>query len=156
VRKPGKTDRQFVLIVDDDELVRWSAAEGLKESGYSVEVAANAREALHRCPNAAAALLDHDLPDVDGLALADTLRRRHPRCAIVLMTADPSPELRRRARERGVVQVLGKPFSLEDLVDAIRDAQERTLGSPTPPLGLAAGADGEPGNGSWQTEAPHR
>jgi CheY-like chemotaxis protein len=151
VRKPGTSDRQLVLIVDDDELVRWSAAEGLKESGYSVEVAANAPEALQRCADAAVALLDHDLPDVDGLALADTLRRRHPRCAVVLMTADLTPELRREAGERGVVGVLEKPFSLEDLVDAIRGALGHSPASPSPPVGPGGRGD----EGPWETGAPH-
>lgn len=152
--KPGASDRELVLIVDDDELVRWSVAERLKESGYSVGVTANAHEALQRWPNAVVALLDHDLPDVDGLGLADTVCRRHPGCAIVLMTADSTPELRRRARERGIVHVVAKPFSLEDLVDAIRDALERPLGSPRPPRASPAGADGEPDSAPWQTEAP--
>jgi CheY-like chemotaxis protein len=129
VMNPGASDRRTVLIADDDELMRWSAAEGLRESGYSVEAVANAREALLRCPDAAAILLDQDLPDVDGLALADTLRLRHPRCAVLLMTADLTPELRRRARERGIVAVLRKPFSLETLAGAICQALEH---SPTP------------------------
>jgi CheY-like chemotaxis protein len=120
--KPGASERELVLVVDNDELVRWSAAEGLKEYGYAVEVAANAHGALQRYPDAAVALLNHDLPGVDGLNTADALHRRHPRCAIVLMTADLTPDLRRRARERGVVGVLEKPFSLETLAAAIDDA----------------------------------
>ena len=147
----GGRDREPVLVVDDDELVRWSAAEGLKESGYHVQVAANATEALRGCPDVAVALLDHDLPDVDGLALADTLHRRHPRCAIVLMTADLTPELHREAGERGVVRILEKPFSLETLLAAFRD-----LGKHSPvPASPSAGSDGEAGDGPWETEARH-
>jgi CheY-like chemotaxis protein len=145
-----------VLVVDDDELVRWSAAEGLKEYGYSVQVASDAPEALRCCLDAAVGLLDHDLPGADGLALAQSLRRHNPRCAIVLMTADPSPELHHRARERGIVEVLGKPFSLEELVDAIDDAFARSSGSPAPPRGSPAGTDGPQYDEPWQTEAPHR
>jgi hypothetical protein len=62
------------------------------------------------------------------------------------MTADPSPELCRQARERGIAQVLGKPFSLEVLVDVIHDALERS----------PAGAEGDPDNVPWQTEPLHR
>lgn len=141
--KPGASDRELVLVVDDDELVRWSAAEGLKESGYAVEVSANAREALQRYPNAAVALLDHDLPGGDGLDTADTLHRRHPRCAIVLMTAELTPELSLRARERGVVGILEKPFSLEALVAAIDDA-----------LDPSAGPEGRGGDRPRETGAP--
>jgi DNA-binding NtrC family response regulator len=120
--KRAAADRGLVMVMDEDELVRWSAAERLRESGYRVEVASNAREALERCPGAAVVVLDHDRRHTDDLDLADLLRRRCPGCAIVLMAADPTPTLLRGARERHVVRVLEKPFSLEDLVDAIESA----------------------------------
>jgi len=150
VTRPGQPDRRTVLVVDGDDLVRWSAAESLKECRYSAEGAANAAEALQHCPGAAVALLDHDLPDVDGLALADTLRRRCPQCAIVLMTADPTPELHREARRRGVVRVLDKPFSLEVLVDAIREASGHS--PPSPPTRSRSDDPGD--DGPWETGAP--
>jgi DNA-binding NtrC family response regulator len=143
----------LVLVADDDELVRWCAAERLREQGYSVAVAASAREALRGGRDAAVALLDADLPDVDGLAVAEHLRRRQPRCAVVLMTADPTPELRRRAREMGVARVLEKPFSLEDLVEGIHEALEHTPGAPRPRPNPPAEHD-EGGEGAWRTEAP--
>jgi len=149
--KRGAPDREPVLIVDDDELVRWAAAESLRECGYRVEVAANAREALGRCPGAAVALLNHDLPRMDGLVLADILRRHCPRCAIVLMAADLTSDLRRRARERNIVRLLAKPFSLEDLVDAIGDPLGRSLASSSPRPVPAAGTTDSP----RETGAPH-
>jgi CheY-like chemotaxis protein len=151
VTRPGQPDRRTVLVVDGDDLVRWSAAEGLKECRYSAEVAANAAEALEYCREAAVALVDHDLPEVDGLALADTLRRRCPRCAIVLMTADPTPELHREARRRGIVRVLDKPFSLEVLVDAIREAS----GHSPPSLPARSGPDDTDDDGPCETGAAH-
>jgi CheY-like chemotaxis protein len=149
--KSGARDWGSVLVVDDDELVRWSVAEGLRESGCRVQVAANGAEALRCCPDAAVALLDHDLPDVAGLALADALRHRHPRCAIVLMTADLTPELRTEAGERGVVTLLEKPFSLEELLAAFHDAGEK---SPVP-AGPPSGGRGEAGDDHRETGAPH-
>jgi CheY-like chemotaxis protein len=149
--KTTAPDRAKVLIVDDDELVRWSAAEGLRECGCRVEAAADALEALERCPDAAVALLNHDRPRLDGLVLADVLRRRCPRCAIVLMAADVTGELRRQSRERGIVRVLGKPFSLEDLADAIRDA----LGPSLPSASRRAFPDGSAAGGSPETGTPH-
>ena len=141
--------------MDDDELVSWAAAQGLEQSGYSVAVAANAREALRHFSGAAVALLDDDLPDADGLALADTLRRRHPRCRTVLMTADLTPQLRRQARERGITGVLEKPFSLETLVAAIREALE----GPPAPLGPQPEprpeADSRGDDAAWLTPATH-
>jgi two-component system response regulator PrrA len=131
--KRGAPDRGLVVVMDDDELVRWSAAEGLRESGYDVEVAANAQEVLEHCHGAAVVVLDHDSRRADTLDLADLLRGRCPACAIVLMAADPTPELLRGARERHVVRVLEKPFSLERLVEAIGSALAHSSDSPSSP-----------------------
>jgi CheY-like chemotaxis protein len=144
-------DRGAVLIVDDDELVRWSAAAGLRESGYRVETAADPGEALELCPGAVVALLSHDHPHLDGLTLADILRRQCPRCAVVLMAADSTSELQRQARERDIVRVLAKPFSLEDLVDAIRDALGHSLVPSSPRAARAA----SPPDAPPETGPPH-
>jgi two-component system nitrogen regulation response regulator GlnG len=141
-------DREAVLVVDNDDLVGWAAAQGLTESGYSVRVAVNARDALQLCSGAAVALLDHATPDMEGLALAEALRHRHPRCRTVLMTADPTPELRRQARERGICRVIEKPFSLETLIAAIREALE---GGPAP---VATRPEPRPEAGSGGGDAP--
>jgi DNA-binding NtrC family response regulator len=153
VAKVGVPERHTVLVVDRDELVRWAVAQGLTEQGYGVEVTASPREGL-RCPEPAVALLDHDPPHVDGLASADSLRSRHPRCVVILMTPEPTPELRCRARERGIARVLGKPFSLEALVEALHDGLDGVPGPPGPLRGSPAGTASGPGDGS-STGAHH-
>jgi DNA-binding NtrC family response regulator len=112
-----------VLVVDPDELVRWSVAEGLRENGFEVRLATDEGRAVQG-PEAALALLAHDRPRLDGLVAAERVRRRHPRCAVVLMTPDPTPELHREARERGISGVLPKPFSLDRLLAAVHSALE--------------------------------
>jgi DNA-binding NtrC family response regulator len=154
VAKAETPHRQHILVVDHDELVRWSVAEGLKEHGFPVQIAANVRDAL-QSPEVAVALLDHDPPPVDGLAAATRLRRCHPRCAVVLMTPEPTPGLDLRAREQGIVRILGKPFSLETLVDAVHDALEGAPGRSCPLRGSPPGADDAYRDARWQTEAPH-
>jgi DNA-binding NtrC family response regulator len=111
----------LVLVVDPDELLRWSVAQSLTEHGYRVRLRAHPGEAFG-CADAAVALLDHDLPHVDGLATATELRRRCPGCVVVLMCPDSSPPIRRQATEEGIARVLEKPFSLEALLDAVRRA----------------------------------
>jgi DNA-binding NtrC family response regulator len=88
---------------------------------------------------------------VDGLVLVDILRSHCPRCAVVLMAADLTSELRRLARERKIARVLAKPFSLEDLVDAIRDALGHSLASSSPHDVPGRGTTDEPP----ETGAPH-
>jgi DNA-binding response OmpR family regulator len=141
VAKAQRPQGDVALVVDHDELVRWSVAEGLKEHGYGVRLAADGGEAL-RCPEASVAIIDHDLPRADGFATAAGLRRLCPGCAVVLMCPDPSPLLRRRARERGIDSVLEKPFSLEALLEAVGGAMQRGHDR-SPPAADPGGVSGE-------------
>lgn len=111
----------LVLIVDPDELLRWSVAQSLKEHGYRVRLAASSRGALVGA-DPAVALVDHDLPRADGLATVAELHRCSPSCVVVLMSPDPSPLLYRQAEELGIDTILEKPFSLESLLGAVRRA----------------------------------
>jgi two-component system nitrogen regulation response regulator NtrX len=124
--------RDSALVVDRDELVRWSVAEGLKDLGCSVAVAEEVREGLH-VPSPAVALLELDSSRGDGLAAVDALRRRHPRSIVVLMASEPTPELCRRARERGAFRVLAKPFSIDALLATVREALAHVRGTNPPP-----------------------
>jgi DNA-binding response OmpR family regulator len=113
---------QSVLIVDDEELVRWSLGQRLGEHGYRVLQASTARGALPLAGDADVVLLEQQLPDGDGRELAVELRGLRPRRPLILMTAYCGPETRRLAR-RGVVDaVVEKPFLLDDILRLIRSS----------------------------------
>jgi DNA-binding response OmpR family regulator len=82
-----------VLLVEDEECIRDSITEFLSEDGFRVTEAASAELAL-RAAHAevvppAVVITDVNLgPGMDGLALAEVLRRRWPRIGIVVMTGD--------------------------------------------------------------------
>jgi DNA-binding NtrC family response regulator len=121
-----------VLVVDPDELLRWSLVQSLTEHGYRVRLAVDSREALDG-EDAAVALVDHDLPGTDGFGTAAALNRCSPSCVVVLMSPDPSPLLYRQAAERGIDTILEKPFSLEDLFGAVRRAARQARDRSRPP-----------------------
>jgi CheY-like chemotaxis protein len=105
-----RREESLILVVDDDDLVRWSLGELLRDEGYRVVYARSGREAVERCAKADVALLDFRLGDIDGLTLAAQIHKRRPGCAFVLVTAEESPDLERRARARGFSGVIAKPF----------------------------------------------
>jgi DNA-binding NtrC family response regulator len=113
--------RGRVLVVDDEPLIRWSMGVALASAQYEVIEAGDGATAQSKAANGQtldAALLDLRLPDIDGVTLLEKLRRAHPECQFLIMTALRTPEL---ARLRDV-PILDKPFSLDDLVEHVHQA----------------------------------
>ena len=116
-----------VLIVDDEPLIRWSAAETLTLAGHDVGEAGDARTALTRLsegPVPDVILLDFRLPDSNDLSLLETIRRDYPSSAVVMMTAFGSPEVVAGAMKLGAYRVLGKPVDMHELNDLVLQAYE--------------------------------
>jgi DNA-binding NtrC family response regulator len=116
-----------ILVVDDEPLIRWSAAETLTHAGHAVDEAGDAHSALRHAsegPPPDVILLDFRLPDSNDLKLLAALRDTLPRTAIVLMTAYGSPDVVAGALKLGAYRVIGKPFDMRDLEDLVRQAYE--------------------------------
>jgi DNA-binding NtrC family response regulator len=114
-----------VLVVDDEELIRWSLAQTLEAAGYEVLEAGSARETLERMSEVSdicVVLLDLKLPDSSDLSLLRTLRQRVPRCRIILMTAHGTAEILDEALRAGAFRALGKPFDMGRMVGIVNEA----------------------------------
>ena len=114
-----------VLVVDDEQLIRWSIQRHLERSGYNVEVAENGHQALDQfCDDVRVVLLDLKLPDTDGLEVLKEMKSRCPFCQVILMTAYGSPESESEAQHHGVYEILNKPFDLDEMTRTIERALE--------------------------------
>ena len=68
-----------ILIVDDEQLIRWSLVERLTQEGYETSEAETGAEALTRFNNGVdLVLLDYRLPDTNGLSVLREMRERDP------------------------------------------------------------------------------
>ena len=118
--------RRVILVVDDEESMRYFLRKALRREGYEVIEAEDgpaAIEAAHsRAPDLA--LLDIRMPGMDGVALMRALRATHPRLPIVLMTAYGSVENALQAMKQGASDYVTKPFR----VDEIRTTVAKALG----------------------------
>ncbi|HEY7064538.1 MAG TPA: response regulator [Chloroflexota bacterium] len=113
-----------VLVVDDDESLGSLVRAALEPEAYTVETVTAARPGLARLEAGAVdlVLLDVMLPDVDGLELCRRIRAHPslPYIPIIMLTALAEPADRHAGFSAGADDYLGKPFSVQELLDRVR------------------------------------
>lgn len=119
--------RPPVLLVEDDPRIASFVVRALSASGFDVDWLGTATEGLERLAAArpAAAVLDLNLPDMDGLDLLRAIRQGDPATRdlpVIIVTARTDPADRATAAELGVRAYLRKPFPLGELLAAVREA----------------------------------
>jgi FixJ family two-component response regulator len=117
-------ERSLVSVVDDDESVRESLPDLLKEFGYAVQTFSSAEAFLASDVSQTRCLiLDIAMPPgMSGPDLQRELSRRGERIPIVFITAHGDDTVRPRLLEEGAVDCLFKPFSEAALLKAVNAA----------------------------------
>jgi DNA-binding NtrC family response regulator len=107
----------LVLIADDDVGIRIAAERFVTRLGFRVIHAADGREALAAVPVARpdVALIDLQMPHVDGLEVLRALGHAAPDCKVILMTARPTVDTAIDAVKLGALDYLAKPFDFARL-----------------------------------------
>jgi CheY-like chemotaxis protein len=112
-----ETDAGVVLLVDDEELVRITTAEMLREEGFEVVEAADGPTALQLVENGLAPTFlvsDHIMPGMSGAALAKTMRGFNPNLKILIVSGFTTDDA-----EISDLARLSKPFVKDALVGAL-------------------------------------
>ena len=127
----GTDKEEYAILVVDDEETILDVAEGFfYRKGYQVHTASNGREALeildrekvHCC------FTDISMPEMDGLELAEAIRKKDNTLPVVVMTGYPSLENTIQTLKNGVVDYLIKPINLEQMeITLNRVVRERSL-----------------------------
>lgn len=114
----------LVSVVDDDESVRESLPDLLKELGFAVRVFPSAEEFLASdgVAKTKCLLLDIAMPGMSGPELYRELERRGLKMPVVFITARRDENMRSRMLENGAVECLFKPFSDIALLEALNKA----------------------------------
>ena len=114
----------LISVVDDDESVRESLPDLLREFGFAAEAFSSAEEFLAsdflvqtRC-----LVLDIAMPGMTGPDLQQELARRRQEIPIIFITAHTDETVRPRMLELGAVECLSKPFSEAALLEALNAA----------------------------------
>jgi two-component system response regulator AtoC len=116
-----------ILVVDDEQLIRWSLKNRLTDEGYRVVEAETAASALARAEEGVdLVLLDYRLPDGDGLTVLKKIKERDPDTLVILLTAFSSVETAVEAMKHGAYHYANKPFHLDEIVLLVDKALETT------------------------------
>ncbi|MDP3718228.1 MAG: sigma-54 dependent transcriptional regulator [Acidobacteriota bacterium] len=116
-----------ILIVDDEQLIRWSLASRLKDEGYRTLEAATAAEALsqHR-EGVDLVLLDIGLPDASGLSVLKQIKESDPDTLVIMLTGQTGVQTAVEAMKAGAFHYATKPFDLDEVVLLVEKALETT------------------------------
>jgi len=118
----------IVLVVDDDISVRESLELLIRSEGWQPKLFASAQEFLShpRAPVPSCLVLDVNLPDLNGLDLQRRIAHDRTDMPIIFITGYGDVPTTVRAMKAGAVEFLTKPFSDDVLLNAIRNALERS------------------------------
>jgi two-component system cell cycle sensor histidine kinase/response regulator CckA len=116
---------EVILVVEDDSAVRRLTSRLLTQAGYDVVGAATAEAAILYLANATSpislVLTDVVMPGMSGHGLGEEVRRRQPHTAVMYMSGCTDDEVSQRGLLPPGTAFLPKPFTTQELLDAIRD-----------------------------------
>jgi two-component system response regulator AtoC len=113
-----------LLVIDDDAVTRELLTEVLQGEGYTVEACDSGRAALQRTREEtfALAITDVRMPEMDGIAVTQELKKRQPELQVIVMTAFGSVETAVEAIRHGAFDYVSKPMNLEEIKSTVRRA----------------------------------
>lgn len=130
-RPAPQNGNHTILVVDDQEAVRSAAGRSLVRFGYRVLSAADGEEGLQvwrANPDAIDLVIsDAIMPRMGGLALFEAVSRERPGVRFLLTSGYTGEEVRESAPSSVELPFLAKPWTLEELLNAVREALDPAL-----------------------------
>ncbi|MGH8851700.1 MAG: nitrogen regulation protein NR(I) [Casimicrobiaceae bacterium] len=132
-----------VWIVDDDRSIRWVLEKALAREGIPFKTFASARDATQALQHEEPRVLVSDIrmPGETGLELLSSVKERHPRVPVIIMTAYSDLDSAVAAFQGGAFEYLPKPFDVDHAVALIRRASADVPGVSAPAQAIAEAAE---------------
>ncbi len=123
------TERNLIVIVDDDEAVRDSLRFSFVIEGFAVRAFSSGQQLLAEMslPAGDCFVVDQNMPGMSGLDLISNLRARNLTAPAILITSHPNSAVRERAAAAGV-SIVEKPLLDFALMDSVRRSLARPSG----------------------------
>lgn len=124
-----------ILVVDDEKNIRRTVSRALAPLEMPVQTAADGAQALKLLEEETFSLLllDLKMPGIDGTTVLETVRRRWPKTAVVILTAHGNVDTAVEAMKNGAADFIRKPFTPKD----VRDTACRVLSNALPAKALS-------------------
>jgi DNA-binding NtrC family response regulator len=122
----GTPVKSVILLVDDQDTIRFFLEKTLTQEGYEAITAKTGTEAIEKARQVMPdlVLLDLKLPDMDGLEVLQKLKEIFPEVGVVMITAFGDIETAVRAMKHGAFDFVSKPINLDQLLMVIRKGLE--------------------------------
>ena len=116
-------ERPLLSVVDDDEMLRESLPDLLRDFGFAARAFSSGQEFLSSgyVDKTSCLILDVAMPRMSGLDLQQELKRRGYAIPIIFITGQKDEEIRDQALKQGAVKFLYKPFDDNLLLDAVNE-----------------------------------
>ena len=124
--------KKTILLIEDEPHIVLGLRDALEFEGFRVLSAGKGREGvqLARAESPDAIILDLMLPDINGYAVCDEVRRSDPLVPIIMLTARSQESDKIRGLDSGADDYVTKPFSVNELIARIRALFRRTTRAP--------------------------
>jgi DNA-binding response OmpR family regulator len=116
-----------ILLVEDDQSLADGLCKALRNEGFVTNHVAEGRSALHVVDTEPPdiVVLDLGLPDMDGLDVLKSIRRRNAELPVLILTARASIDARVSGLDSGADDYLAKPFETPELIARLRVIERR-------------------------------
>ncbi|CUU01952.1 Response regulator receiver domain-containing protein [Candidatus Thermokryptus mobilis] len=117
-------EKSRVLVVDDEEALRYLLSTELAAEGYEVETAGDGDEAIEaiKQKDYDVVLLDIKMPRVDGFEVLKFIKQNKPEIKVIMLTAYADVKNAIEALKLGASDFVSKPYDLEDILTSINRA----------------------------------
>ena len=121
------SQRETLLIVDDEDAIRRLLRQKLSREGYHCEEANNAAQALKTLGSSpiAVVILDIKMPDKSGIELLPEIKSGYPDTAVIMATAVTEINVAIQCLKLGAEDYICKPFNMDEVAMAIQKALEK-------------------------------
>jgi len=121
------SNKNRILIVDDDETVRQSYLRSLESISNNIEAASDGEEALQTMEQKPfdVVLLDMRMPGQDGLSVLRTIKQKWPESEVVIITGYPTVASAKEAVRLGAYDYVAKPVGPQDVINVTDGAITR-------------------------------